>query len=74
METKEILHILRNPWGWSEEDKRKARLAAADEIERWELWSRNILKWAEDHGLDITTYSQAYEAKGGDANGNGEKG
>lgn len=28
------LHILRNPWGWSEGDQREARLWAADELER----------------------------------------
>lgn len=29
-----LLHILRNPWGWSEEDVRSARLAAAELIEK----------------------------------------
>lgn len=28
-----ILHIIRNPWGWSEDEVRAARLAAADLIE-----------------------------------------
>lgn len=34
MEVNKILHILRNPYGWSEEEQRCARLAAADEIEK----------------------------------------
>lgn len=29
-----ILHILRNPHGWSENDVRKARLEAADRLEK----------------------------------------
>jgi hypothetical protein len=28
-----VLHILRNPWGWSENVQRQARLAAADMID-----------------------------------------
>lgn len=34
MDQKQIIHILRNPWGWSEETISDARQAAADEIER----------------------------------------
>jgi len=34
MTTHEILHIIRNPWGWSEEEARQARIAAADLIEQ----------------------------------------
>lgn len=33
MTTQLILHILRNPYGWSEENQREARLAAADVFE-----------------------------------------
>ena len=56
------LHILRNPHGWSEEQRQAARLAAADRIEQWQAWSRDILKWAEGHGLDITAYNQDHES------------
>jgi hypothetical protein len=28
-----VLHILRNPWGWAEDEQRQARLAAADMLE-----------------------------------------
>jgi len=66
MEIRKILHILRNPHGWSEEEKKQARLGAADEIQRWQIWGRNILKWAEEHGLDIVAYNQAHEAGVGD--------
>jgi hypothetical protein len=31
-----LLHLLRNPWGWSDDTVREARLKAADELER--LW------------------------------------
>lgn len=34
LEQKDILHILRNPWGKTEDEKRRARLEGADEIER----------------------------------------
>ena len=34
MTTHDILHIIRNPWGWSEEKVRQARIAAADLIEQ----------------------------------------
>ena len=67
MKTHKILHILRNPVGWSEEEKRVASLAAADEIEQWQAWNRDILKWAEEQGLDIVAYNQAHETVGGGA-------
>lgn len=35
MEPGMILHLLRNPWGHSDDEVRQARLAAADELERW---------------------------------------
>lgn len=35
MEPGMILHLLRNPWGHSDYELRQARLAAADELERW---------------------------------------
>lgn len=34
MERKLILHVLRNPYGKSEQEAKEAQLAAADEIER----------------------------------------
>jgi len=34
MTTNKILHIIRNPYGWSEEEVRQARIAAADLIEQ----------------------------------------
>ena len=34
MTAHEILHIIRNPWGWSEEEVRQARIAAAYLIEQ----------------------------------------
>lgn len=53
-----ILSILRNPWGRTEEEKKEARLAAADKIE--ELWDAyvNMKKFAEDSGLDTVTKKQ----------------
>lgn len=34
MDARKSIHILRNPWGWTENGQREARLWAADEIER----------------------------------------
>ena len=38
MKTETMLHILRNPFGHSDNRKKQARLKAADEIERWEKY------------------------------------
>ena len=35
MDTNEMLHILRNPFGHSEDDVRTARLKAADHVEKF---------------------------------------
>lgn len=57
IETNEIIHILRNPYGWSKQEKKKAYLAAADEIERWKDAFENMCTFAKDNDLDITTYN-----------------
>lgn len=36
MKAHRVLHILRNPHGWSEGHQKEARLAAADTIEKYE--------------------------------------
>ena len=53
--TNELLHILRNPYGHTDEEKRKVMFEAADEIERWEGAFKNMQQWAEQNGLDTTT-------------------
>lgn len=35
-DSQRMLHLLRNPWGHSEDDVRRARLWAADRIEQFE--------------------------------------
>lgn len=53
---RKILNILRNPWGWSEAEKREAALAAADEVERWKGAFENMRDWAIANGVDVNTY------------------
>jgi hypothetical protein len=48
----EILHILRNPHGHSEDEIRKARLDAADEIENLMDAYQNMKAWAEKNGVN----------------------
>jgi len=56
MEQKEILGILRNPWGISEDVQRKARLDAALLIESYEEAIQNLRKYAEAQGIDTMHY------------------
>ena len=58
MKTKTMLHILRNPFGHSDNRKKQARLKAADEIERWKDAYENLEDWAVKNGLDVTTYNR----------------
>ena len=57
MKKKEILHILRNPYGYSKSELREAALSGADEIEKWEEAFYNIRDWAVENGVDVTTYN-----------------
>lgn len=52
----EVLHILRNPYGHSEDEIVSARLTAADMIEEDKKWAADILKWCEENGLDTTVH------------------
>jgi len=61
MKTDEILHILRNPYGWNDTEIRQVALDAADEIERWKDAFENMRDWAEKNGLDIMTHNTALE-------------
>ena len=58
MKTNEIIHILRNPYGYHTEKLRIVALAAATEIERWKDAFENMRDWAEKNGLDIMTYNE----------------
>ena len=62
MDTQKIIHILRNPYGWSQKNKDSARLAAADEIEKWRDAYKNMRKFAEDNGLDTMAYNNSLKA------------
>ena len=55
MNTDEILHILRNPYGINFDKVREARLAAADEIEILKKEYADLKEWCEENGLDTTT-------------------
>ena len=50
LETKTILHILRNPYGHTEAGKREARLDAADYIEQLEKANLDYLKASVERG------------------------
>jgi hypothetical protein len=50
----EILHILRNPFGHSQEEIRQAQLDAADEIENLLDAYVNMRDWARANGVDTT--------------------
>lgn len=60
MTTHEVLHIIRNPWGWSEDEVRAARLAAADlieqqakEIEALRGFAQEVMNyWPEGWGME----------------------
>ena len=53
MDKKIILHRIRNPWRIGEEDLRKARLAAADLIERQAVDMESLLEEIEDLKSEI---------------------
>ena len=54
MRRSDILHILRNPFGYQSHIIREARLAACDEIEALIDGYENLRKYAESQGLNIT--------------------
>ena len=60
---KRILHILRNPYGFSDKTIKEVRLAAADEIEKLQGDYENMRDWALENGLDINTYFGPVEHK-----------
>jgi len=45
-QTSDVLHILRNPYGWSRDQVKRAQLQACDEIENWKSAYENR------HGLE----------------------
>lgn len=53
-----ILHILRNPYGFTEDEIRAARLEACNLIERYKDAYRNMKEWAEKNGVDTMAYHQ----------------
>jgi hypothetical protein len=72
MTTHEILHIIRNPRGWSEEEVRQARIAAADlieqqaaELERLNLsFAQNEQKLSQCHTLMAESVIATYAKDG----------
>lgn len=53
-----ILHILRNPYGWSESDVRWARLEGAKLIEDYKDAYLNMRDFAEENRLNTATTNQ----------------
>lgn len=56
MTREECIHILRNPYGHSQEKRREAALKACDEIEALEDAYKNMRDWAEKNGLDTVSH------------------
>lgn len=59
MKKKIMLHYLRNPYGADELEFRKARLQAADELERLynlEKGVQDLVAKIEEHGLNLNEY------------------
>lgn len=54
--TKKAMHILRNPFGWDTEERRRAALAACNTIERLDAAYENMRQFAEENGLDTVCY------------------
>jgi hypothetical protein len=50
--TKKLLHILRNPYGHSQDEIRQAQLDAAQKIEDGLEAYWNMRDWAEKNGVD----------------------
>ncbi len=55
MDRNELLNVLRNPFGKSETECKKARLQAADYIEFLHDAYVNMRDFAEENGLDTMT-------------------
>ena len=54
MDTKTIIHIIRNPHGHSEDEVREARQKAADLIEKLERVNASWLQYASEHNIPCT--------------------
>lgn len=59
--TKKAIHILRNPFGWDTEDRRRAAHDACNAIERYSNAYENMRQFAEDNGLDTTCYQPSFD-------------
>lgn len=57
MTEQQVIHILRNPHGWSDDDIRTARLEAARIIEKYKDAYQNMRDFAKYNGLDVTTHA-----------------
>jgi hypothetical protein len=53
-----VLHVLRNPFGFSSDEVRSVRLKAAELIERYRDAYTNMREFAEANGLDTTARNQ----------------
>jgi hypothetical protein len=50
------LHVVRNPYGWSEETIRSCRLYVCDKLESYKDAYINLRDFAEENGLDTMIY------------------
>ena len=73
MKTTKLLHVLRNPYGRSDEERKQDRLVAADEIERYEKIIGRVtkkcneeMKWAQDN-IDEINLPTPHEYQDGES-------
>ena len=61
-----LLHILRNPCGFSKEEIKYAQLEACDWIDRLQDNYTNMRDWAEKNGVDTTCVDGKVDPNWGD--------
>ena len=56
MTEEKALHIVRNPYGFSEDEIREARLYVCDKMESYKDAYLNMREFAESKGIDTRAY------------------
>lgn len=57
MTENEAIHICRNPYGHSADQRKQAKLVVCDRLESWKDAYENMRDFAELTGQDVTCYS-----------------
>ena len=56
MTENDAIHICRNPYGHSAEERKAAKLVVCDRLESWKEAYENMRDFAVESGLDVTAY------------------